>query len=109
VPWSDGFTQSALSPNGLPFLTWPFCAVADDGYFDGLFRTCFWRHTRGMLACLNPDVVLLAGKKELEPYLASIESMGPQVILTWHYRPMNTEAGKRESERVQTQLNRLGC
>jgi hypothetical protein len=30
--------------------------------------------------------------------------MGLKVIVTWHYRAINTEAGKRELERVRTEL-----
>lgn len=97
-----------LEPERIAFLNVALCAVADDAYFSQLFDTCFQRQTRGLLACLNPDVVLLCGKRELEPYCAPIRSMGAKVILTWHYRPMNTEPGKRELERVRGELNRLG-
>ncbi len=43
------------------------CAVANDDYFNELFETCFRRHTRnlvGVLNPLNPDMILLCGKKE---------------------------------------------
>ena len=77
----------------------PRSAVANDAYFPGLFLDiCLHCHTRGLLACLAPHVVLLCGKGELEPYRAPIKSMGAKVILTWHYRAMNTDRGKRELE-----------
>jgi hypothetical protein len=65
-----------LEKERIAYLNMALCAVADDAYFDGLFRSCFHRHTRGMLACLAPDVVVLAGKKELEPYLAQLLQWG---------------------------------
>jgi hypothetical protein len=106
VRWLDAI---GLEPERIAFLNMALCAVANDDYFDGLFRACFHRHTRGMLACVNPDVVVLAGKKDLQPYRASIESMGPKVILTSHYRPMNTGVGQRELELVRTELRLFGC
>ncbi|MCY2990041.1 MAG: hypothetical protein NTY19_19535 [Planctomycetota bacterium] len=98
-----------LEPERIAFLNVALCAVANDKYFPGLFDTCFNRHTRGLLACLAPHVVLLCGKGELEPYQAPIEAMGAKVILTWHYRPMKTVRGKRELKRVRRELDRLGC
>jgi hypothetical protein len=78
--------------------------VANDRYFKELFDTCLARHTRAFLVALEPDVVLLCGKRQLDPYVDTIESLGTEVILTWHYRPMNTTAGKVELQRVRAQL-----
>jgi len=69
-----------LEPDRIAFLNMALCAVANDEYFPELFDACFQRHTRGFLACLRPDVVLLCGKNELAPYEAQIASMGPTVI-----------------------------
>ncbi len=60
-----------------------------------------------MVATLKPQAVLLCGKKELEPYEESIKSLGTNVILTWHYRPMNTGKGKLELQRVRAELDKL--
>ncbi|MCZ6817606.1 MAG: hypothetical protein O7F76_13045, partial [Planctomycetota bacterium] len=96
-----------LEPEAVAFLNVALCAVANDDYFPELFETCFKRHTRNSLAALRPDVVLLCGKKQLAPYVSSIESLGIKVILTWHYRPMSTGKGKAELQRVRTQLDKL--
>jgi hypothetical protein len=99
----------SLEPETIAFLNMALCAVADDRYFPELFRTCFDRHTHDLLATLHPDVVLLGGKKELAPYTSIVESLGIKVILTWHYRGMNTTRGKRELERVRAELDKIGC
>jgi hypothetical protein len=96
-----------LEPESITFLNVALCAVANDKYFPKLFETCFNRHTRNFVATLEPDVVLLCGKKELEPYVSSIESLGTKVILTWHYRPMSTIGGKAELQRVRAELDKL--
>jgi len=96
-----------LEPESIAFLNLALCAVAGDRYFPELFGTCFIRHTRNMMATLEPDAVVLCGKKWLEPYEESIKSLGTNVILTWHYRPMNTGKGKTELQRVRAELDKL--
>ena len=96
-----------LEPEAISFLNVALCAVANDDYFPQLFKACFSRHTRDLLASLEPQVVLLCGKKELEPYVGEIEALGTKVILTWHYRPMNTAKGKAELLRVRAELDKL--
>ncbi len=96
-----------LEPETISFLNMALCAVANDDYFSKLFETCFERHTRNLVVTLEPHVVLLCGKKELNPYASSIESLGAKVILTWHYRPMNTRKGKAELRRVRAELDKL--
>jgi hypothetical protein len=91
----------------IAFLNMALCAVANDKYFSQLFETCFAQHTRAFLVTLAPDVVILCGKRELAPYANAIESLGPKVLLTWHYRPMNTTAGKAELQRVRRELDAL--
>ena len=96
-----------LDPDTIAFLNVALCAVAKDKYFLGLFKACFERHTRNIVASLKPDIVLLCGKKDLKPFVGQIESISPKVILTWHYRPMDTDRGKAELERVRIELERL--
>lgn len=98
-----------LEPETVTFLNVALCAVANDKYFLKLFETCFERHTRNLVATLEPDVVLLCGKKDLARYASSIESLGTTVILTWHYRGMHTGKGKAELQRVRAELDKLGC
>ena len=96
-----------LEPETIAFLNMALCAVANDDYFPKLFETCFHRHTRRLIATLDPRVVLLCGKKQLEPYASSIESLATKVVLTWHYRPMSTSRGKAELRRVRAELDKL--
>ena len=96
-----------LEPEMIAFLNVALCAVADDKYSKDLFTTCFERHTRKLVATLEPDVVLLCGKKQLKPFVSSIESLGMKVILTSHYRPMYTGKGKAELQRVRAELDKL--
>ena len=103
------FQELGLEPEKIAFLNMALCAVADDSYFPQLFESCFERHTRAFSATLEPDVVLLCGKKELSPYTGAIESLGIKVILTWHYRPMHTQAGRKELQRVRAKLDNLNC
>ncbi len=98
-----------LEPETIAFLNMALCAVANDKYFEKLFDTCFERHTRAFLKTLDPNVVLLCGKKQLKPFTNLIESLRTKVILTWHYRPMHTARGKAELQRVRVQLDKLGC
>ncbi len=104
VKWINSI---GLDSSEIAFLNVALCAVANDQYFPELFETCFARHTRSILSTLSPHVVLLCGKKQLEPYVEPIESLGSKVILTWHYRPMNTTKGKAELQRVRTELEKL--
>jgi hypothetical protein len=96
-----------LETRSIAFLNMALCAVANDNYFSQLFETCFMRHTQTFLVTLAPDVVILCGKRELEPYANAIECLGPKVLLTWHYRPTNTTAGKAELQRVRRELDAL--
>ena len=98
-----------LDPETIAFLNVALCAVANDKYFPKLFETCFERHTRNLVATLEPDVVLLCGKKELEPYATSIESLGTKVILTWHYNPALMSRGNVELQRIRAELDKLDC
>jgi hypothetical protein len=43
----------------------------------------------------------------LAPFARWIESLETRVILTWHYRPMDTAKGKAELQRVRAQLDTL--
>jgi hypothetical protein len=104
VRWLDAIKLDSMS---ITFLNVALCAVANDEYFRELFEACFARHTRNIIAALEPHVVLLCGKKELKPYVGSIESLGTKVILTWRYRPMNTGKGKIELQRVRAELEKL--
>ena len=94
-----------LNANEVAFLNMALCAVDNDKYFPELFRTCFERNTRNLLETLKPHVVLLCGKKQLEPYVSAIERLGTRTILTWHYRPMNTKRGQAEIQRVRATLS----
>ena len=96
-----------LESKAITFLNVALCAVANDNYSKDLFTTCFERHTRQLLATLEPDVVLLCGKKQLKPFVSSIELLRIKVILTSHYRPMYTGSGKAELQRVRAELDKL--
>lgn len=96
-----------LEQETIAFLNVALCAVAEDKYFPLLFETCFDRHTRLMLEALEPNVVLLCGKKQLAPYVDSIKALGTEVVLTFHYRPMHTTSGQAELRRVRERLDEL--
>lgn len=105
---SKWLTAVGLDPGRIAFLNMALCAVANDKYNDiPLFTTCFQRHTCNIVKGLEPDIVVLCGKKQLKAFESSIESLGPKVILTWHYRPMNTKRGKAELQRVSDELVKL--
>lgn len=104
---SRWITAVGLSPDNIAFLNMALCAVANDAYFPKFFEACFARHTRNIIATLEPEAVVLCGKQELAAFVSPIRALGPHVILTWHYRPMNTTAGQREIARVRGELSRL--
>jgi hypothetical protein len=99
--------QINLEADKIAFLNAALCAVADDAYFPEFFETCLERHTLRFLVALEPDIVLLCGKDQLTPYKSQIESLGIEVILTWHYRGMSTSRGQAELKRVRDELDKV--
>ncbi len=81
------------------------CATEGNNYPKKMLDCCFNKHTAGLLAILEPRVVLACGTKPRN-YAANLLNI-PVIKLLHHAHRKGKEAEKKELERIKKELRAL--